>query len=118
MKHFAVRQRSMRKGDRGFTTPGLGDRVHQCLLAYNYSKRYNTPVTLHLHGQQNDKERKWRETFQFLLTMCFGSCFQKENGWGGHVHVFGKPNLTDLNGRSKRQRVQGDLSTSSVNGLW
>ena len=56
MKHIAIRQRSMEWGDRSFTT-GLGDRTHQCLLAYNYSKRHNTPVTFHLHGKQNDKEK-------------------------------------------------------------
>ena len=73
MKHIAVRNRSMRKGDRSFTTPGLGDRVHQCLLAYNYSKRHNTPVTLHLHGQQNDKERKWKSWPELMSLFPEGS---------------------------------------------
>ena len=73
MKHIAIRQRSMRAGDRSFTTPGLGDRAHQCLLAYNYSKRYNTPVTFHLHGKQNDKERKWRSWPELVSLFPEGS---------------------------------------------
>jgi len=70
MKHFALRSKSVRNGDRPFTTPGLGDRVHSALLAYQYSKETNEPVTIHLTddkwsvagGVVSDKKPKsWNE---------------------------------------------------------
>ena len=70
MKHFALRSKSIRKGNRPFTTPGLGDRVHSALMAYQYSKETNEPVTIHLTddkwsiagGVVSDKKPKsWNE---------------------------------------------------------
>ena len=48
MKHIALRSKSIRSGDRPYTTPGLGDRIQSALCAYQYGKAHNTPVTLHL----------------------------------------------------------------------
>ena len=48
MKHIALRSKSIRRGDRPYTTPGLGDRVHSATCAYLYAKKHNTPVTLHI----------------------------------------------------------------------
>ena len=48
MKHIALRSKSVRSGDRPYTTPGLGDRSHSLLLAYQYGKAHNSPVTVHL----------------------------------------------------------------------
>ena len=48
----------MRNGDRPFTTPGLGDRVHSVLLGHLYSLLHNDKVTIHLTADKNDKPRK------------------------------------------------------------
>ena len=48
MKHLALRSKSVRSGDRPYTTPGLGDRVHSAMIAYQYGKAHNSPVTIHL----------------------------------------------------------------------
>ena len=70
MKHIALRSKSVRSGDRPYTTPGLGDRSHSLLLAYQYGKAHNTPVTIHLTddkwsvagGKISDKKKKsWVE---------------------------------------------------------
>lgn len=70
MKHIALRSKSVRAGDRPYTCPGLGDRIHSVYLAYQYGKAHNTPVTLHLTddkwsiagGKPSDKKKKsWAE---------------------------------------------------------
>ncbi len=70
MKHIALRSKSIRSGDRPYTTPGLGDRIQSVLCAYQYGKFHNTPVTLHLTddkwsvagGKISDKKKKsWKE---------------------------------------------------------
>ena len=48
MKHIALRSKSVRSGDRPYTTPGLGDRCHSLLMAYQYAKAHNTAVTIHI----------------------------------------------------------------------
>ena len=48
MKHIALRSKSIRSGDRPYTTPGVGDRLQSVLCAYQYGKAYNTPVTIHI----------------------------------------------------------------------
>ena len=58
MIHFAIRSKSMRSGDRPFTTPGLGDRVHSALLAYVYGKKHNEKVTIHITKDKFDKPHK------------------------------------------------------------
>ena len=58
MIHFAIRSKSMRSGDRPFTTPGLGDRVHSALLAYLYGKKNNDKVTIHITRDKFDKPHK------------------------------------------------------------
>lgn len=74
MKHIAVRSTSVRK-KAPYTTPGLGDRLHTVLIAYNYSLQNNTPVTLHLtddkwnwsRDSRNDmKIKSWREILGLL----------------------------------------------------
>lgn len=74
MKHIAVRATSVRK-IAPFTTPGLGDRLHTCLLAYNYSVANNRPVTLHISddkwhwakGTMNEiKIKSWKEILELL----------------------------------------------------
>ena len=65
MKHIALRSKSIRSGDRPYTTPGLGDRIQSVLCAYQYGKAHNTPVTLHLTddkwsiagGKKSDKKK-------------------------------------------------------------
>lgn len=70
MKHIALRSKSIRSGDRPFTTPGLGDRVHSATCAYLYSKKHNTPVTVHITDDKwsvaggvlsNIKKESWKE---------------------------------------------------------
>lgn len=68
MKHFAIRSKSIRAGDRPFTCPGLGDRIHSVWLAHLY--RGKSDVTIHVTddkwsiagGVLSDKKPKsWRE---------------------------------------------------------
>lgn len=75
MIHFAIRSKSIRAGDRPFTCPGLGDRVHSVLLAYLYSEQ--KPVTIHLTddkwsvagGVLSDKKPKsWKEIVELFPT--------------------------------------------------
>ena len=47
MKHVAIPAMSVRKHE-PYTTPGLGDRIHSCLLGYQYARACDEPVTLHL----------------------------------------------------------------------
>ena len=70
MKHIALRSKSVRAGDRPYTTPGLGDRVASLLHAYQYGRVHNTPVTVHLTDDKwsiaggkpsNMKKDSWRE---------------------------------------------------------
>ena len=70
LKHIALRSKSIRSGDRPYTTPGLGDRIQSVLLAYQYGKKHNTPVTLHLTDDKwsvaggvpsNKKKISWKE---------------------------------------------------------
>jgi len=69
MKHLAIRSLSMRS-PRTYTCPGFGDRVHSCILAYNYARAHNTQVTLHLtydkwdlyRGAKGDgKKKSWMD---------------------------------------------------------
>ena len=48
MKHIVARAFSTVRTNFKFGAPGLGDRIHHILFAYNYSVMENTPVTLHL----------------------------------------------------------------------
>ena len=70
MKHLALRSKSVRSGDRPYTTPGLGDRVHSAMIAYQYSKAHNSPVTIHITDDKwsiaggkpsNKKKKSWIE---------------------------------------------------------
>ena len=66
MKHIALRSKSVRSGDRPYTTPGLGDRSHSLMIAYQYGKAHNSPVTIHLTddkwsvagGEKSAKKKK------------------------------------------------------------
>ena len=68
MKHIVARAFSTVRTNFKFGAPGLGDRIHHILFAYNYSVMENTPVTLHLTKYQcnsrniiaNDNKRTQR----------------------------------------------------------
>ncbi len=84
MKHIALRSKSIRSGDRPYTTPGLGDRIQSVLCAYQYGKAHNTPVTLHLTddkwsvagGKKSDKKKiSWAE----ILTLFPENSVQIQN---------------------------------------
>ena len=68
MKHLAMRSKSMRRGDRPFTTPGLGDRVHSAMLGYLYALEHDEPVTIHLTRDKNDKPHK-RQSWGEIMTL-------------------------------------------------
>ena len=55
MKHIVARAFSTVRTNFKFGAPGLGDRIHHILFAYNYSVMENTPVTLHLTKYQWNK---------------------------------------------------------------
>lgn len=63
MRHIALRSMSVRHPTRTFTTPGLGDRIHQCICGWVCGP----PVTLHLTadkwsgGQFRNKPESWAE---------------------------------------------------------
>ena len=69
MKHIALRSKSMRNKHNPYTTPGLGDRAHHVLFAYQYGKKHNTEVTLHLthdkYGKQH-KKTSWAELMEMV----------------------------------------------------
>ena len=74
MKHIALRSKSVRSGDRPYTTPGLGDRSHSLLLAYQYGKAHNSPVTVHLTDDKwsvagGVKSSKKKESWFELLSL-------------------------------------------------
>lgn len=89
MKHIALRSKSIRSGDRPYTTPGLGDRAHSVLLAYQYGKAHDTPVTLHLTSDKYGKEHKkisWKELTQMVPNNLVSIkvhpvCNLKEDEW-------------------------------------
>lgn len=77
MKHIALRSKSVRSGDRPYTTPGLGDRVHSALIAYQYGKAHDSPVTIHITddkwsvagGKLSEKKKKsWVEILALFPT--------------------------------------------------
>jgi hypothetical protein len=77
LKHIALRSKSVRSGDRPYTTPGLGDRVHSALIAYQYGKAHNSPVTIHITddkwsiagGIPSEKKKKsWVEILALFPT--------------------------------------------------
>jgi len=93
MKHIAVRSKSLNK-DAPYTTPGLGDRLHAAHMAYVYSKKHNTPVTLHLtddkwsisKGYANDmKIKSWNEILNLF------------EGFPVHVRSHQVENLSEAN---------------------
>lgn len=74
MKHLALRTTSVFQ-NKPFTTPGLGDRLHAILVAYNYSVANDIPVTLHItddkwnysRDSRNDmKIRSWNEILDLI----------------------------------------------------
>jgi hypothetical protein len=63
MNHFAIISMSIRKPDFPYTCPGLGDRVHSLLIAYQYGKKHGFPVTVHITLDKHDKKKpqSWKE---------------------------------------------------------
>ena len=104
MKHLALRSKSMRNGDRPFTTPGLGDRVHSVLLGHLYSLLHDDKVTIHLTADKNDKPRKqqsWPEIISlFPDTVAYKDhdvedlpedewlAYLKENGYDAETYYY------------------------------
>jgi len=64
--HLALRARSV-DADNHYTTPGLGDRIHSCILAWCIGRAHNSPITIHLThnksigGQFGNKPQSWQE---------------------------------------------------------
>lgn len=88
MKHIALRSMSIRNNANPYTTPGLGDRVHSVLMAYQYGKANNTPVTLHLTSDKYGKPHKkisWQElsemTYGFVKFKVWDVCRLRESQW-------------------------------------
>ena len=104
MKHLALRSKSMRNGDRPFTAPGLGDRVHSVLLGHLYSLLHDDKVTIHLTADKNDKPRKqqsWPEIISlFPDTVTYKDhdvqdlpenewlAYLKENGYDAETYYY------------------------------
>ena len=65
MLNLAIKSRSTWNG-KPYTTPGLGDRVHHALCAYQYSK--GKPITLHLTEDKFGKPHK-KESWNQLQDM-------------------------------------------------
>jgi len=88
MKHIALRSMSVRNNSNPYTTPGLGDRAHSVLMAYQYGKAHNTPVTLHLTSDKFGKPHKkvsWKElsemTDGFVQYQDWPVCKLSEKEW-------------------------------------
>jgi len=88
MKHIALRSMSVRNNANPYTTPGLGDRAHSILMAYQYGKAHNTPVTIHLTSDKFGKQHKkvsWKElsemTDGFVQYQDWPVCKLSEKEW-------------------------------------
>ena len=57
--NLAINSLSNRRPNFPYTTPGLGDRTHTMLCAYQYSKKHNVPVTIHITSDKCDKDHKF-----------------------------------------------------------
>tara|TARA_Y100001958_G_scaffold159648_1_gene162217 strand:- start:3452 stop:4228 length:777 start_codon:yes stop_codon:yes gene_type:complete len=86
-KNIALRSKSMRSGDRPYTTPGLGDRAHSVLMAYQYSRAHKVPVTLHLTSDKYGKPHKkvsWKELTEMVTGVdikVWDVCNLPEKDW-------------------------------------
>ena len=86
-KNIALRSKSMRSGDRPYTTPGLGDRAHSVLMAYQYSRAHKVPVTLHLTSDKYGKPHKkvsWKELTEMVTGVdikVWDVCNLPEEDW-------------------------------------
>ncbi len=82
MKHIALRSKSMRNKAKAYTTPGLGDRAHHILFAYQYGIEHDTEVTLHLthdkYGKQHKKE-SWTELMEMVYNRVYIKVWPKAN---------------------------------------
>jgi hypothetical protein len=63
VRHVAIPARSVNDPKRAYTTPGLGDRIHSCIVGW----LHGPPVTLHLDktkiqgGRFGNKPESWKE---------------------------------------------------------
>lgn len=96
MKHIALRSMSIRNNSNPYTTPGLGDRAHSVLMAYQYGKAHNTPVTLHLTSDKFGKPHKkvsWKElsemTGGFVQYKAWSVCKLSEKDWLKYLKLQG-----------------------------
>ncbi|HJO01751.1 MAG TPA: hypothetical protein QF458_02415 [Candidatus Woesearchaeota archaeon] len=65
MIHIAIRSLSIKKKNRRYTTPGLGDRIHTLMIGYLFSQAKNDEVTVHLTSDKGI-ERKLKSYQQLL----------------------------------------------------
>lgn len=69
MKHIAIRSRSIHLGgERRYTAPGLGDRIHSVTIGWVWGQAHKTPVTLHLDAKKmtRDKPESWAEVISLF----------------------------------------------------
>jgi hypothetical protein len=70
MKHLAVPSMSVRKPNTPYTCPGLGDRIHTCLLGYQYGRAHGDSATLHITedkwANRADKPESWMAIFDLF----------------------------------------------------
>jgi hypothetical protein len=65
MIHLAIRSMSIKKRNRRYTTPGLGDRIHTLMIGYLFSQAKKDQVTLHLTSDKGI-ERKLKSYNELL----------------------------------------------------
>ena len=93
IKHIALRSKSVRDNSKPYTTPGVGDRAHSVLLAYQYSIAHNKPVMLHLTSDKYGKQIK-KDSWAELLSMAWRQvmirpwpvCNLPEDEWLKYLH--------------------------------
>ena len=89
MKHIALRSKSMRAGDRPYTCPGLGDRLHEAFKSFQYGAAHKTKVTMHLTSDKYGKPHKkksWAEIMDLFPEnsidfKVWDVCNLPENEW-------------------------------------
>ena len=89
-----------------YGAPGLGDRIHSVLLAYNYGVLENSPVTLHLTKYQwnRHKPQSWPEiidlfpkgTVEIMTHLDFEPTsnadfvkYVRDKGYDAHAQIYG-----------------------------
>lgn len=129
MNHFAIRSKSLRLGDRPFTCPGLGDRVHSVLLAYLYSPI--EPVTIHItvdkwsiaNGVMSDKKCKsWLEITDLFPNNIIIQPHPIENipdvKWVDYLRNLGYDNVTTYHYKDAFNMHPNDFEIGEDASVW